>query len=99
MSRGLDTWRTSGTWELTLAFITECTVWLEERDLALEVRPHLEPLSGSNLVLGPMIASFGAADRYLGGIESLLDPTRADRLLAGCCRARSSDGRAPAPGL
>jgi DNA-binding SARP family transcriptional activator len=81
LSRGLAPWRTLGTWELALVFFTECIVWLADRDLALEVRSQLELLSGHSVVLGPMVATFGAADRYLGSVEALLGNPRADELL------------------
>lgn len=81
MSRGLDPWRSSGTWELTLVFFVECILWLADPELARDVEPHLELLSGRSIVLGPMIATFGAADRYLGSIEALLGRPRAGDLL------------------
>jgi DNA-binding SARP family transcriptional activator/tetratricopeptide (TPR) repeat protein len=78
---GLTPWRSLGTWELALVFFTECILWLADRELALEMRSHLELLSGHSVVLGPMVATFGAADRYLGSVEALLGSPRADALL------------------
>ncbi|MFM6851112.1 MAG: BTAD domain-containing putative transcriptional regulator [Terrabacter sp.] len=81
LAHGLAPWRTLGTWELALVFFTECIVWLADRELALEVRSSLELLSGHSVVLGPMTATFGAADRYLGSVEALLGSPRSDELL------------------
>ncbi|GAB2753485.1 hypothetical protein GCM10027039_09570 [Terrabacter koreensis] len=81
LARGLAPWRALGTWELALVFFTECILWLADRELALEVRSHLELVSGHSVVFGPMMATFGAADRYLGSVEALLGSPRADELL------------------
>lgn len=62
----------SARWPGTLAFVAEAAVSLQDREAAEAAGVELEEFSGLNLVMGPMIAVFGAADRYLAALDSLL---------------------------
>jgi DNA-binding CsgD family transcriptional regulator len=62
----------SGRWPATLAFAAEAAIGLHDRQAGAEVRDLLLEYSGLNLVMAPFSGVFGAADRYLGELESLL---------------------------
>ncbi len=55
-----------------LAFAVDASVAMDDRDAAARLLPQLQPFQGMNLILGQFVALFGAADRYLGMLESLL---------------------------
>ena len=57
------------------------------------VYPELEPLAGGNVMIGHLVACYGAADRYLGMLAATLGEWRARR---GALRARA--GAQPAHG-
>ncbi|MFB9318269.1 ATP-binding protein [Cryptosporangium minutisporangium] len=63
----------------TLAFVAEAALALQDPDAAAWVRPLLADYAGLNLLMGPFAAVFGAADRYLGALESLLGKESAGR--------------------
>ncbi len=63
----------SARWPGTLAFVAEAVLALEDRGRrAARARELLEEHAGRNLVMGPFVAVFGAADRYIGSLDSLL---------------------------
>ena len=48
--------------------------------MAAIVYPELEPLAGANVMIGHLVAYYGAADRYLGMLASTLgEHERAER--------------------
>ena len=55
-----------------LAFLVEAALALEDEAAARELRGPMLEFAGLNLVAGQFVAVFGSADRYLGGIDSLL---------------------------
>ena len=40
--------------------------------MAALVYPELEPLAGTNVMIGHLVSCYGAADRYLGMLASVL---------------------------
>jgi DNA-binding CsgD family transcriptional regulator len=75
---GLDQFRES-LWLGALTYLTDaCTAVGDERVAAL-VYPELEPHAGTNVMIGHLVACYGAADRYLG----MLAATLGDAPLAG----------------
>lgn len=68
---GLEPYRES-LWLASLTYLTDaCSALGEERTAAL-LYPHLEPLGGGNVMIGHLVAFYGAADRYLGMLASTL---------------------------
>lgn len=65
-------------WPATLGFACEAAMWLRDSDAAKRLRPLLDEYAGTNLVMGPFVALFGSADRFIAGLDSLTgsgDPT------------------------
>jgi DNA-binding CsgD family transcriptional regulator len=71
----------SPTWPATIAFVAEAALRLRHRDAATVLRERAGGLEGHNLAVGPMLAVFGSADRYLGMLDSVLARPRAEELL------------------
>ncbi|KRE42311.1 ATP-binding protein [Knoellia sp. Soil729] len=84
----------SPTWPATIAFVAEAAVWLRHREAASVLRERANELEGHNLAVGPMLAVFGSADRYLGMLDSVLGRPRAEDLLRS---ALAMDERMDAP--
>ena len=59
-------------WPGVLAFLAEAALALEDEAAARALRGPMLEFAGLNLVAGQFVAVFGSADRYLGGIDSLL---------------------------
>jgi DNA-binding CsgD family transcriptional regulator/tetratricopeptide (TPR) repeat protein len=59
-------------WPGVLAFLVEAALALEDETAARRLRGPMLEYAGLNLVAGQFVAVFGSADRYLGGIDSLL---------------------------
>jgi DNA-binding CsgD family transcriptional regulator len=63
----------SARWPGTLAFVAEAVIVLEDHGRrAARARELLEDHVGRNLLMGPFVGVFGAADRYIGSLDSLL---------------------------
>lgn len=62
----------SARWPGTLAFLAEAAVAYGDSRSRAQVRELLSEHAGRNLIMGPFIAVFGAADRLLGALDSLL---------------------------
>jgi DNA-binding CsgD family transcriptional regulator len=86
--------RESAQWPAVLAFMVEAALHLGDAAAAEQLRPELEEYTGHNLVAGQFVALFGSADRYLGGVDSLLGRASADQWLAS---ALEMDRRTCAP--
>ena len=70
-AEGLDPFRES-LWLASLTYLTDaCSVLGDER-LAALIYPELEPLAGANVMIGHLVAFYGAADRYLGMLAATL---------------------------
>jgi DNA-binding CsgD family transcriptional regulator/tetratricopeptide (TPR) repeat protein len=70
-SEGIDGLRAS-LWLATLTYLTDACAALGDREIAAIVYPELEPLAGSNVMIGHLVACYGAADRYLGMLAATL---------------------------
>jgi DNA-binding CsgD family transcriptional regulator/tetratricopeptide (TPR) repeat protein len=68
---GLDGFRTS-LWLATLAYLTDACTALGDEEMAAIVYPELEPLAGTNVMIGHLVACYGAADRFLGMLAATL---------------------------
>jgi DNA-binding CsgD family transcriptional regulator len=68
---GIDGFRTS-LWLATLAYLTDACAALEDEAMAAIIYPELEPLAGTNVMIGHLVACYGAADRYLGMLAATL---------------------------
>ncbi len=68
---GLDPFRKS-LWLASLTYLTDVCVALGDDRLAALLYPELEPLSGTNVMIGHLVAYYGAADRYLGMLAGAL---------------------------
>jgi DNA-binding CsgD family transcriptional regulator/tetratricopeptide (TPR) repeat protein len=68
---GIDGYRDS-LWLATLAYLTDASAALGDEAMAAILYPELEPLSGGNVMIGHLVACYGAADRYLGMLAATL---------------------------
>jgi DNA-binding CsgD family transcriptional regulator/tetratricopeptide (TPR) repeat protein len=70
-SEGLEPHRES-LWLAALAYITDACAALRDEAVAALLYPELAPLAGSNVMIGHLVAYYGAADRYLGMLAATL---------------------------
>jgi DNA-binding CsgD family transcriptional regulator len=70
-AEGIDGFQAS-LWLATLAYLTDACAALGDEAMAAIVYPELEPLAGSNVMIGHLVACYGAADRYLGMLAATL---------------------------
>jgi DNA-binding CsgD family transcriptional regulator len=68
---GIDGFRAS-LWLATLTYLTDACAALGDEAMAAIVYPELEPLAGTNVMIGHLVACYGAADRYLGMLAATL---------------------------
>ena len=68
---GLDGFRES-LWLASLTYLTDACAALGDEDTAALVYPELEPLVGTNVMIGHLVSYYGAADRYLGMLATTL---------------------------
>src|SRR5207244_2144391 len=59
-------------WLAALSFLTDATAALGDVLAAERLYPQLEPHAGSSIVVGHLVACYGAADRYLGMLATVL---------------------------
>jgi DNA-binding CsgD family transcriptional regulator/tetratricopeptide (TPR) repeat protein len=71
VDEGLDSFRES-LWLAALAYLTDACAALGDEATAAIVYPELEPLAGTNVMIGHLVACHGAADRYLGMLAATL---------------------------
>jgi DNA-binding CsgD family transcriptional regulator/tetratricopeptide (TPR) repeat protein len=77
-AEGIDGFRAS-LWLATLTYLTDACAALGDEAMAAIVYPKLEPLAGTNVMIGHLVACYGAADRYLGMLAATLrEPGRAE---------------------
>ena len=77
-AQGIDGFRAS-LWLATLTYLTDACAALGDEATAAIVYPKLEPLAGTNVMIGHLVACYGAADRYLGMLAATLrQPARAE---------------------
>ena len=70
-AEGLDPFRES-LWLAALAYLTDACAALGDEATAAMIYPELEPLAGTNVMIGHLVACHGAADRYLGMLAATL---------------------------
>jgi len=76
---GLDGFRES-LWLASLTYLTDACTALGDETVAAMVYPELAPYARANLVIGHVVACYGAADRFLGMLAATLgDLERAER--------------------
>ena len=69
--QGFDELR-SGIWLASLTYLTDACSAVGDETMAALVYPELAPLAGVSVVIGHGVASYGAADRYLGLLAATL---------------------------
>src|SRR6185436_2224126 len=67
----LDEFRAS-LWLASLSYLTEACTAVGDETLAAMLYPEFAPLAGGNVVIGHVVACYGAADRYLGMLAAVL---------------------------
>ena len=70
-AEGLERFRES-LWLASLTYLTDACAALGDEAMAALVYPELEPLAGANVMIGHLVAFYGAADRYLGMLAATL---------------------------
>jgi DNA-binding CsgD family transcriptional regulator len=89
---GLDSLRES-LWLASLTYLTDACAALGDEATAALVYPELEPLAGTNVMIGHLVACYGAADRYLGMLAATLGEwDRADAHFAHATALNRSTG-------
>jgi len=77
-AEGIDGFRTS-LWTAALVYLADACAALDDETMAAIVYPELAPLAGTNVMIGHLVACYGAADRYLGMLAATLkEPARAE---------------------
>jgi DNA-binding CsgD family transcriptional regulator/tetratricopeptide (TPR) repeat protein len=71
VDEGLDSFRES-LWLAALAYLTDACAALGDEATAAIIYPELEPLAGTNVMIGHLVSCHGAADRYLGMLAATL---------------------------
>jgi DNA-binding CsgD family transcriptional regulator len=59
-------------WLASLTYLTDACAALRDEAVAALVYPELAPLTGANVMIGHLVACYGAADRYLGMLAATL---------------------------
>jgi DNA-binding CsgD family transcriptional regulator len=91
-AEGLDVYRES-LWLASLAFLTDACTALRDEATAALIYPELEPLAGANVMIGYLVACYGAADRYLGMLAATLgDWARAEEHFEQAAALNRSSG-------
>jgi DNA-binding CsgD family transcriptional regulator len=76
---GLEPFRSS-LWLASLTYLADACAAAGDETVAAMVYRELEPLAGANVMIGHLVACYGAADRYLGMLAATLgDSERARR--------------------
>ena len=70
-------------WAAALVYLADASTALGDEAMAAIVYPELEALPGATVMVGHMVATYGAPDRYLG----MLAATLGEAELAGTFRA------------
>ncbi len=87
---GIDGFRAS-LWLATLAYLADASTALGDQTMAAIVYPELEALVGATVMIGHLVACYGAADRYLGMLAATLG--EADRAEQHFTRAMAQNKR------
>ena len=70
-SEGLDEFRVS-LWLASLTYLTDAAAALDDEAMAALLYAELLPHEGTNMLIGHMVACYGAADRHLGMLAATL---------------------------
>jgi DNA-binding CsgD family transcriptional regulator/tetratricopeptide (TPR) repeat protein len=70
-AEGIDGYQAS-LWLATLTYLTDACAAVNDEGMAAIVYPKLEPLAGTNMMIGHLVACYGAADRYLGMLAATM---------------------------
>ena len=70
-AEGLDGLRES-LWIASLTYLADACAALGDDRIAALVYPELEPLAGASVMIGHLVAFYGAGDRYLGMLAAVL---------------------------
>ena len=70
-SEGIDGFRAS-LWLATLTYLADASAALGDETMAAIVYPELEAFAGTTVMIGHLVACYGAADRYLGMLAATL---------------------------
>jgi DNA-binding CsgD family transcriptional regulator len=70
-TEGIDGYQAS-LWLATLTYLTDACAAVNDEGMAAIVYPELEPLAGTNVMIGHLVACYGAADRYLGMLAAVM---------------------------
>jgi DNA-binding CsgD family transcriptional regulator len=70
-SEGIEGYRAS-LWVATLTYLTDASSAIGDETIASIVYPELEPFTGTNVMIGHLVACYGSADRYLGMLSATL---------------------------
>jgi DNA-binding SARP family transcriptional activator/DNA-binding CsgD family transcriptional regulator/tetratricopeptide (TPR) repeat protein len=62
-------------WLASLTYLTDACSAAGDQDVAASIYPQLEPYGGTNVMIGYSVASYGAADRYLGMLAATFHDT------------------------
>jgi DNA-binding CsgD family transcriptional regulator len=68
---GLEPYR-SALWLASLTYLADACAVAGDETVAALVYRELEPLAGANVMIGHLVACYGAADRYLGMLAATL---------------------------
>jgi predicted ATPase/DNA-binding CsgD family transcriptional regulator len=71
LAQGVDGLQAS-LWLAALTYLTDACAALGDEATAAILYPRLEPLAGTNVMIGHLVACYGAADRYLGMLAATL---------------------------
>jgi DNA-binding CsgD family transcriptional regulator len=71
VDEGLDRYRES-IWLASLTYLADACASLGDEVAAELLYPELEPFAGTNVMIGHLVSCYGAADRYLGMLASVL---------------------------
>jgi DNA-binding CsgD family transcriptional regulator len=84
----------SGRWPGVIVFVAEAALALGDVEAAEQIRPMLDEYAGLNIVMGPFVAVFGAADRYVAALDSLLGQGTPDETFAAALALDTRTGAA-----
>jgi DNA-binding CsgD family transcriptional regulator len=59
-------------WLAGLTYLADASSMLSDEATAADLYPELEPYRGSNIQVGHLVSCYGAADRYLGMLATVL---------------------------
>ena len=98
LASDLERLRASARWPGTLAFVSEAAAAYGDRTSRAVVRELLSEYRGRNLIMGPFVGLFGAAERHVAVLDSLLGQGDPDSSFAAALDLDRRMGAGPARG-